>query len=342
MRARFPPPTLRLAPSVGIGRMASLPKRTIASFFQPVTAKKAKPGVGTDDGFGVAKTVTAQLEDCDSGNTDSAGSEGVRIPAGGPGPTPRQLLRSVANKNMALAKRAVKQAALQNEALKLSELLVEPSWKGHMGAEFDKPYMEQLQKFLQQEWAGREAIFPPQPFIFRAYNTVPFDKIKVVILGQDPYHGPGQAVGLCFSVPDTAKRPSSLLNMYKELNTDCGCRIVSHGNLETWATQGVLMLNTVLTVRAHQANSHARKGWEAFTDETIKRISASRTGVVFLLWGKQAQDKERLIDVTRHHVLKSAHPSGLSAHRGFFGCKHFSQTNRILQEQGLEGIDWQV
>eukprot|EP00873_Tetraselmis_striata_P042198 jgi/Tetstr1/462462/TSEL_007458.t1 len=310
------PPGSNLVPARPI--MAEVPKRTIASFFAPLV-KKAKVGDEPD-----GKTA----------------AEGERQPESAL--TAAQQMRSAANKHMTLVRRAVKQAATQNEPLQLSSLLVEPGWREAMGPDFAKPYMAQLQKFLQQEWAGREAIFPPQALIFRAYNAVPLDKIKVVILGQDPYHGPGQAVGLCFSVPPDAKRPSSLLNIYKELASDCGCRIVPHGNLEEWAAQGIFMLNTVLTVRAHQANSHARKGWEAFTDETIRAISRSRRGVVFLLWGKQAQDKERLIDASRHHVLKCAHPSGLSASRGFFGCKHFSQTNALLEKQGLPPINWQV
>jgi len=159
---------------------------------------------------------------------------------------------------------------------------------------------------------------------------------------QDPYHGPGQAMGLSFSVPEGIKKPSSLGNIFKELEKDLGCTVPSHGNLERWAVQGVLMLNTVLTVREHQANSHAKKGWEEFTDAVIKTISQKKSGLVFLLWGNSAQSKTRLIDGTKHHILKSAHPSGLSANRGFFGCRHFSKTNQILEKLGLSAIDWQL
>uniref|UniRef100_A0A453DEL6 Uracil-DNA glycosylase n=1 Tax=Aegilops tauschii subsp. strangulata TaxID=200361 RepID=A0A453DEL6_AEGTS len=160
--------------------------------------------------------------------------------------------------------------------------------------------------------------------------------------GTDPYHGPGQAMGLSFSVPEGIKIPSSLQNIFKELHKDLGCTIPSHGNLERWAVQGILMLNTVLTVREHQANSHAKKGWEQFTDAVIKTVSQKKSGLVFILWGNSAQAKIRLIDETKHHILKSAHPSGLSANRGFFGCRHFSQTNQILERLGLSTIDWQL
>lgn len=179
--------------------------------------------------------------------------------------------------------------------------------------------------------------------MFRALNNTGLDRVKVVIIGQDPYHDVGQAMGLCFSVPHGIAVPSSLKNMYKEMRDDVGIQIPQHGNLESWADQGVFMLNTVLTVRAHQANSHAKRGWETFTDAAIATLSRNTTRVVFLLWGKQAQDKQSLIDKSRGHlILTSPHPSGLSAHRGFFGCKHFSKCNEFLITSGKEPINWQV
>ncbi|KAK9809914.1 hypothetical protein WJX72_001672 [[Myrmecia] bisecta] len=192
-----------------------------------------------------------------------------------------------------------------------------------------------------QEWQT-QIVFPPQPFIFRALNTCPLPDVRVVILGQDPYHGMNQAMGLSFSVPPGQAVPSSLQNIYKELRDDCGCHIPNHGSLEKWASQGVLLLNASLTVRAHQANSHSKKGWEQFTEAIIRTLSKQRRGVVFLLWGRYAQQKGKVINRQAHHVLEAAHPSGLSANRGFFGCKHFSKTNRLLRQQGLEPIDWQI
>ncbi|GER39219.1 uracil dna glycosylase [Striga asiatica] len=207
--------------------------------------------------------------------------------------------------------------------VKLEELLVEDTWLKVLAGELQKPYAKKLCSFVENEiYHGSIPIYPPQHLIFNALNTTPFDRVKAVIIGQDPYHGPGQAMGLSFSVPDGVKVPSSLLNIYKELHQDLGCSIPAKGNLERWAVQGVLLLNAVLTVRQHQANSHAKKGWEQFTDAVIGAISQNREGVVFLLWGNYAQAKSRLIDESKHHVLKSAHPSGLSANRGFFGCRN--------------------
>ncbi|EYU39419.1 hypothetical protein ABFS82_12G056000 [Erythranthe guttata] len=227
--------------------------------------------------------------------------------------------------------------------VKLEELLVENTWLEVLPGEFQKPYAKKLCEFVESETCNSSSpIYPPQHLIFNALNTTPFDRVKVVIIGQDPYHGPGQAMGLSFSVPEGIKVPSSLLNIYKELQQDLGCSIPSNGNLERWAVQGVLLLNAVLTVRQHQANSHAKKGWEQFTDAVIGAISQKGKGVVFLLWGNYAQAKSRLIDESKHYVLKSAHPSGLSAHRGFFGCRHFSRTNQILEKMGLHPIDWQL
>ncbi|KAM0945242.1 putative uracil-DNA glycosylase [Dioscorea sansibarensis] len=226
--------------------------------------------------------------------------------------------------------------------LRLDELLVEDSWLDALAGELQKPYAKNLCKFLEREMGGSIPIYPPPFLIFNALHSTPFDRVKVVIIGQDPYHGPGQAMGLSFSVPDGIKLPPSLLNIFKELHKDVGCSIPSHGNLERWAVQGVLLLNTVLTVRSHQANSHAKKGWEPFTDAVIRTVSQKKKGIVFLLWGNSAQEKSRMIDVSKHHILKAAHPSGLSANRGFFGCRHFSQTNKILESMGHSPIDWQL
>ncbi|QCD88734.1 uracil-DNA glycosylase [Vigna unguiculata] len=215
--------------------------------------------------------------------------------------------------------------------VKLEELLVEETWLDAIPGELQKPYALTLSKFVESEISsGDEVVYPPTHLIFNALNSTPFDRVKAVILGQDPYHGPGQAMGLSFSVPEGIKVPSSLVNIFKELHQDIGCTIPPHGNLQKWAVQGVLMLNAVLTVRKHQANSHAKKGWEQFTDAVIKTISQKREGVVFLLWGNSAREKSRLIDGTKHHVLTAAHPSGLSAHRGFFGCRTNSSITKVI------------
>ena len=220
------------------------------------------------------------------------------------------------------------------------DVKIEASWKEVLHKEFTKPYFEQIAAFLKIEKAQGKTIYPPGSLIFNAFDKTPFNKVKVVLLGQDPYHGPGQAHGLCFSVQDGVPPPPSLQNMYKELNNDIGMPIPKTGNLTKWATQGVFLLNASLTVRAGEANSHAKIGWHEFTDAVIKTISSEKKGVVFLLWGRFAQDKQVLIDETRHYVLKAAHPSPLSANNGFFGCKHFSKTNAILRQQSLEAIDW--
>ncbi|KAJ7529907.1 hypothetical protein O6H91_15G070700 [Diphasiastrum complanatum] len=224
----------------------------------------------------------------------------------------------------------------------LADLLVEQSWLNVLQEEFQKPYMEKLCQFVMKEANGNVPIYPPPAQVFHAFNSCPLDKVKVVIIGQDPYHGPGQAMGLCFSVPKGVKIPSSLLNIYKEIQQDVGCKIPSHGNLEKWVHQGVLLLNTVLTVREHQANAHAKKGWEPFTDAAIRLVSQQRSGIVFLLWGNAAQEKVRLVNSNGHYILKAAHPSGLSAHKGFFNCRHFSQTNELLKRSGRLPIDWQI
>jgi uracil-DNA glycosylase len=216
---------------------------------------------------------------------------------------------------------------------------IEDSWKEVLIDEFQKPYFQQLKAFLVEE-KSQYAVYPPGNLIFNAFDQTPFNKVKVVVLGQDPYHGKGQAHGLCFSVPNGIPAPPSLVNIFKEINKDLGIAIPSHGNLEAWAKQGVLLLNATLTVRANQPLSHHKKGWETFTDRVIEILSAEKTGIVFLLWGNSAKVKEQLIDSSKHYVLKAAHPSPFSANNGFFGCKHFSKTNEILEKQNLTPIDW--
>lgn len=217
--------------------------------------------------------------------------------------------------------------------------IIEESWKEALTEEFQSPYFYELKQFLIEE-RQKYRIFPPGPSIFAAFNHTPFHHVKVVILGQDPYHGPGQANGLCFSVEKGIETPPSLVNIFKELHNDLGIPLPSHGNLESWAKQGVLLLNATLTVRAFQAGSHQNKGWERFTDAAIRALSQRKNGLVFLLWGKYAQAKESLIDINKHHILKAPHPSPLSASRGFLGCKHFSKTNDILKKEGKEMINW--
>ncbi len=220
------------------------------------------------------------------------------------------------------------------------DVKIEPAWKEVLQNEFTKPYFQQVAGYLKIEKSQGKVIYPPGSLIFNAFDKTPFNKVRVVILGQDPYHGAGQAHGLCFSVPDGVPPPPSLANIYKELNSDLGIAIPTTGNLTKWASQGVFLLNASLTVRAGEPMSHAKIGWADFTDAVIKAISAEKQGVVFLLWGKFAQDKQVLIDETRHYVLKAAHPSPLSAHNGFFGCRHFSKTNALLTKQALYPIDW--
>lgn len=218
---------------------------------------------------------------------------------------------------------------------------IEEGWKQVLMDEFQSPYFSELKAFLVEE-KKKFTIYPPGRLIFNAFKHTPFDRVKVVILGQDPYHGRGQAHGLCFSVPQGIPQPPSLVNIFKELQSDLGIPVPNHGNLEKWADQGVLLINATLTVRESQAGSHQKKGWETFTNRVIENISKHKTGVVFLLWGRYAQAKEGLIDGTRHLILKSAHPSPLSAYNGFFGCKHFSRTNEYLEQQGLTRIDWSL
>ncbi|MGE6992483.1 uracil-DNA glycosylase [Stutzerimonas zhaodongensis] len=219
---------------------------------------------------------------------------------------------------------------------------LENSWKAALQDEFEQPYMKQLGEFLRREKAAGKVIYPPGPMIFQALNSTPLERVRVVILGQDPYHGAGQAHGLCFSVQPGVAPPPSLQNIFKEVKRDLNLDIPSHGYLQHWADQGVLMLNTSLTVEQGVAGSHAKMGWQRLTDRIIEVISEKRSDVVFLLWGAHAQSKAKLIDPTRHLLLKSVHPSPLSAHRGFIGNGHFSRANQFLKQRGLEPIDWKL
>ena len=216
---------------------------------------------------------------------------------------------------------------------------IDPSWKEHLSEEFAKPYFTELTNFVRQEYQTATC-YPPGRLIFNAFNLCPFDKVKVVIIGQDPYHGPGQAHGLCFSVNDGVPFPPSLQNIFKEIQSDLGTPIPTTGNLTRWANQGVLMLNATLTVRAHQAASHQRQGWEEFTDAAIRALAEERENLVFILWGAYAQKKGAFIDRNKHLVLASAHPSPLSAYNGFFGNKHFSRANEYLIAHGQQPIQW--
>ncbi|MFT3911617.1 MAG: uracil-DNA glycosylase [Ferruginibacter sp.] len=220
---------------------------------------------------------------------------------------------------------------------------IQPGWKAVLKDEFEKAYFQQLVTFLKTEKVLGKKIYPPGKLIFNAFEQTPFDEVRVVILGQDPYHGEGQAHGLSFSVPPGIKPPPSLVNIFKEIQQDLGIEMPpQYGNLLKWARQGVLLLNAALTVRAGEPFSHAKYGWAEFTDEVIKKISDEKTNVIFLLWGKFAQEKQALIDETKHFILKAAHPSPFSADKGFFGCKHFSKTNQLLMQQGHQPIDWKL
>ena len=222
------------------------------------------------------------------------------------------------------------------------DVKMEPSWKEQLEGVFQQAYFKQIALHLRTEKALGKTIYPAGSLIFNAFHCTPFDAVKVVILGQDPYHGAGQAMGLSFSVPKEVPPPPSLVNIFKELKQDIGMPIPAHGDLSAWAQQGVLLLNATLTVRANEPNSHAQIGWQHFTNAVIQKISGQKKNVVFLLWGKFAQQKQELIDETRHHVLKAAHPSPLSAYNGFFGCKHFSHTNQLLMNDGIDPIDWSL
>jgi uracil-DNA glycosylase len=219
------------------------------------------------------------------------------------------------------------------------DVKIEPGWKSKLKPEFDKEYFAKLTAFVRAEY-GKGAVYPPGSLIFNAFDVCPFNKVKAVIIGQDPYHGPGQAHGLCFSVRDGIDYPPSLVNIFKEIESDLGIRIKASGDLSRWAGQGVLLLNATLTVRAHQAGSHQRKGWEEFTDYVIKVLNEEKLKLVFFLWGAYAQKKGESIDRSKHLVLESVHPSPLSASRGFFGNRHFSRCNDFLTQNGISPIDW--
>ncbi|MEO6905802.1 MAG: uracil-DNA glycosylase [Ginsengibacter sp.] len=222
------------------------------------------------------------------------------------------------------------------------EIQIEESWKQLLKDEFEKTYFQHIVAFLKAEKASGKIIYPPGPLIFNSFEKTPFSKVKVVIIGQDPYHNARQAHGLSFSVPNGIQKPPSLLNIFKELKNDLGIEISENGNLEKWALQGVLLLNASLTVRQNEPGSHAQIGWLQFTDTVIKKLSFEKEGIIFLLCGKFAQEKQSIIDETKHFVLKAAHPSPLSAFNGFFGCKHFSKTNELLMKQQKSPIDWKI
>lgn len=222
------------------------------------------------------------------------------------------------------------------------DVQIEESWKEVLKDEWNKSYFQQITAHLKTERATGSTLYPPGPLIFNAFNITPFDAVKVVLLGQDPYHGKGQAMGLSFSVSDGVRPPPSLENIFKELHTDIGMAIPKSGNLTKWAEQGAFLLNAILTVRAKEPASHQKTGWQEFTNKVIQVISDKKEGVVFMLWGKFAQDKQVLIDETKHFVLKAAHPSPYSADKGFFGCKHFSKANELLTKQGKDPIDWSL
>jgi uracil-DNA glycosylase len=219
------------------------------------------------------------------------------------------------------------------------QVKIETSWAEKLASEFEKPYFSELVHFVKEEY-NRHLVYPPGKLIFNAFEHCPFNQVKVVILGQDPYHGPGQAHGLCFSVPENVAFPPSLQNIFQEINSDLSIPVPKSGNLERWADQGVFLLNATLTVRAHQAGSHQNKGWETFTDRVIHLLAENREHLVFMLWGSYAQQKGKFIDNNRHLVLESVHPSPLSAYRGFFGNRHFSKANQYLLEHGKGIINW--
>ena len=222
------------------------------------------------------------------------------------------------------------------------DVKIDSSWKDVLKTEFEKPYFLETVTFLRMEKSAGKVIYPPGSLLFNAFNTTPFDSVKVVLLGQDPYHGPGQAHGLCFSVPDGITPPPSLVNIFKELHNDSGVPFPRSGNLTRWAQQGVLLLNASLSVRANEPMSHSKIGWAHFTDSVISKVSELKKNVVFLLWGKFAQEKQALIDETKHLVLKAAHPSPYSANNGFLGCRHFSKTNNYLVQNGIDPVDWSL
>ncbi len=224
---------------------------------------------------------------------------------------------------------------------KITNVQIDPSWKEVLQDEFQQPYFAAIKQFLVQEKKAGKTIYPPGPLIFNAFNTTPFNEVKAVILGQDPYHGPRQAMGLSFSVPKDVRIPASLRNIYKELHDDVGIPIPNHGDLTSWAQQGVFLLNAMLTVEHKKAGSHKKIGWQKFTDAVIRTLSEKREGIVFLLWGNFARSKKALIDQMKHHVLEAVHPSPLAGN-AFLGCKHFSKANELLSKQGKTPVDWGI
>jgi len=218
---------------------------------------------------------------------------------------------------------------------------IDESWKALLQDEFQQPYFKGIRQFLMQEKKDGKTIYPPGPLIFNAFNSTPLDKVRVVILGQDPYHNPGEAMGLCFSVPKNVPIPASLKNIYKEIENDLGIAAPSHGDLSSWTRQGVLLLNAILTVERGRAGSHRNIGWQQFTDAVIQKLSAHKEGLIFLLWGNFAKSKKTLIDQIKHHVLEAVHPSPLAGN-AFLGCGHFSKVNELLSKQGLQTIDWRI
>ncbi|XP_043094961.1 uracil DNA glycosylase a isoform X2 [Puntigrus tetrazona] len=294
-------------------------QKSITSFFSPKSKKRNSDEILTCPGDAKDHEKKQKLE-----------SDGV---TSSPSLSPEQLERISNNKKAALKRLAANQA----EPNRIGE-----SWREALNAEFGKPYFKSLMSFVAAE-RQKHTVYPPENEVFTWTQTCDIKDVKVVILGQDPYHGPNQAHGLCFSVQRPVPPPPSLLNIFKELASDVeGFEQPGHGDLTGWAKQGVLLLNAVLTVRAHQANSHKDKGWETFTDAVIHWLSTNTQGLVFILWGSYAQKKGAAIDKKRHHVLQTVHPSPLSAHRGFFGCKHFSKTNELLKKSGKKPIDWKA
>uniref|UniRef100_A0A3P9QFD9 Uracil-DNA glycosylase n=1 Tax=Poecilia reticulata TaxID=8081 RepID=A0A3P9QFD9_POERE len=298
-------------------------QKTINSFFSPVSKKRANEVNEPEEN--AQEPVSIKKQKCAS----------VPPEQQSPPPSPLssdQLERMARNKRAALERLASGQTPPGFGA----------SWRKELAAEFGKPYFKQLMQFVSEE-RKRHTVYPPAEQVFTWSKVCGITDVKVVILGQDPYHGPGQAHGLCFSVKRPVPPPPSLENMYKELATDIdGFQHPGHGDLTGWARQGVLLLNAVLTVRAHQANSHKDRGWETFTDAVIQWLSSNQEGVVFMLWGSYAQKKGASINRKRHHVLQTVHPSPLSAHRGFFGCRHFSKANELLEKCGKSAIDWKA
>ncbi|CAL9708349.1 unnamed protein product [Knipowitschia caucasica] len=305
-------------------------QKTINSFFSPVSKKRTSKDLNETAGEDDAKEAKRKIASVEPETAPAPTTHGSTAP--GTALSPVQMARIARNKK----------AALEKLSSGLTPSGFGESWKNSLSAEFGKPYFRSLMAFVSEE-RKRHTIYPPQEEVFTWTEMCNIQDVKVVILGQDPYHGPNQAHGLCFSVQRPVRPPPSLENIYKELTSDIeGFTHPGHGDLTGWARQGVLLLNAVLTVREHQANSHKDKGWETFTDAVVQNINKSLNGVIFMLWGSYAQKKGAAIDRKRHHVLKAVHPSPLSAHRGFFGCKHFSKANELLVESEKSPIDWKA